>query len=73
MPFVKYQLFVLLCKLLSLGQVAQFETVGFPEFHTIRNLEDRFGACFDHVDMDRFMVVAVETKPKSVLFEDFWH
>jgi hypothetical protein len=73
MPFFQYQLFVVLRKLLGLGQVAKSETVRFPQFDTLRDLEDRFGTGFDHVNMNRLMVVTIKCETESVLFEDFGH
>jgi hypothetical protein len=73
MPPVQYQLFVFLRKLLGLGQVIKPESVGFPQFDTVGDLEDRFGAGFDHVNMNRFVVVAVEAEAEAVFLEYFRH
>jgi hypothetical protein len=73
MPFVQYQLFIVLRKLLGLGQVAKSETVRFPKLDTIPDLEDRFGTSFDHVNMNRLMVVTIKSETESVLFEHLRH
>ena len=73
MPFIQYQLFVFLRKLLGLGQVSKPESVRFPQFDTVRDLEDRFGAGFDHVNMNRFVVVAVKAEAEAIFLEYFRH
>jgi hypothetical protein len=73
MPLIQYQLFVFLRKLLGFGQVIQLEAMRFPQFDTVRDLEDRFGAGFDHVNMNRFVVVAVEAEAEAVVLEYFRH
>jgi hypothetical protein len=73
MPLIQYQLFVFLRKLLGLSQVIQPEAVRFPQFDTVRDLEDRFGAGFDHVNMNRFVVVAVKAEAEAIFLEYFRH
>jgi len=73
MPFIQYQLFVFLRKLLGLGQVIQPEAARFPQFNSVRDLEDCFSAGFDHVNMNWFVVVAVETEAEAVFLEYFRH
>ena len=73
MPLIQYQLFVFLRKLLCLGQVIQPEAVRFPQFNSVRDLEDRFSAGFDHVNMNWLMVVALEAETETVFLEYFRH
>ena len=73
MPLIQYQLSVFLRKLLGFRQVIQFEAVGFPQFHAVSNVKDCLGTRLHNMNVNRFMVVAVETEAKAVFLKYLGH
>jgi len=57
---------------LCFGEFLNFEPGGFPQFDCLIDIKNSFSASITNMNMDRFVVITVEEKLVSVLFEDDW-
>jgi hypothetical protein len=72
-PFFDNQPFVFLREFLSLGKLLDLESVGLAQLHTGGNIEDGFAATLAHMDVNRFMIVAVKKEAESIFLKNDWH
>jgi hypothetical protein len=73
MPCLNDYSSILLCKFLRASQFADFHAGRFPKLHTLFNIKDRFTAALADVNVNRSMIVAVESKLKAIFLENLGH
>jgi len=73
MPFFDDQLAGIGCNRLCFGQITQFEALGLAQLDTV--IQNKHGLASSAADMDVnwWVLVAVEEEHESVLFKDPWH
>jgi len=73
MPFFDHQLFELGRNRLGLRDITQLHPLGFSQLDTVVQIEHRLSGSATDVDVNWFMVVAVEKENKSVFFKNLRH
>ena len=73
MPFFDHQLFELGRNRLGLRDITQLHPLGFSQLDTVVQIEHRLSVSATDVDVNWFMVVAVEKENKSVFFKNLRH
>ena len=64
---------MILCQVLRLPELLQLQADRLSQFDIFCDVEDRFPIAFADVDMNRFVVVAVEEEPEAVFREHGGH
>jgi hypothetical protein len=73
MPLVDYKLSMLRCQGFCVSQLARLQAHGLPQNDLIFHFEHRLTSAFANVDMNGSVLVAVEEKPESILYENGRH
>jgi len=69
MPFPHNELFVLFRKILSFSQIVHSYPIRLPQFDQWFYGENGFTIGVPHMDVNRFVVIAVEEEYESIFFE----
>ena len=73
MPFSDDELLVFLGEGFGPVQFTGFETLGIAQFHDPGDNKDRLSTAVADVNMNGFVIIAVEEKAKAVLFKNLRH
>jgi hypothetical protein len=73
MPLVDNKLPVLFGKVVCPRELPHSQAKRFAKLDTLFHDNDSFAAAIANMNVNGSMFVAVEEKPITILFEDFWH
>src|SRR5881409_1669892 len=73
MPASDYKLAMGLCQVFRLTELAHAEPNSFSKLHLSFDVEHRLSASFANMDVDRFVIVAVEEKSIAIFNKHRWH
>jgi hypothetical protein len=72
-PFLYNQVSILFGKTLGFIEIFDFKTLRFPQLDFFIHIKNRLSPGPAYMDMNRFMVIAIECKTKTLLLEDQRH
>ena len=64
---------VFFCKLLRTCKISDLEAVGFAQLYPVLNFKNCFSSGFPNMDVNRSMIIAVESEFEAIFFEDNRH
>ena len=67
-PFFYNKVFILFGKLLCFIEILYFKSLRLPQLHFSLDIKNGFSSRLADMDMNRAVIIAVESKTKSVIF-----
>src|SRR4051812_35707017 len=73
MPFLNYKFLMLRGKFLCFRKLPDFQPLRLPQAHLRLQVKDRLASTMPHVDVYRFVLIAVEKELVAVLLKNLRH